>query len=106
MNATRAFGVATFALTAIVAGCASPPAAQAEPLNILLISVDTLRADHLGCYGYERDTSPVIDALAEEPAISRAALDAWQAIMWPAIEYLKKAAKPVKIPARKKAAKG
>ncbi|MFQ5511793.1 MAG: sulfatase [Candidatus Krumholzibacteriia bacterium] len=33
--------------------------------NILLLTVDTLRADHLGCYGYERNTSPRIDALAE-----------------------------------------
>lgn len=32
--------------------------------NVLLISIDSLRADHLGCYGYERDTSPAIDALA------------------------------------------
>jgi arylsulfatase A-like enzyme len=32
--------------------------------NVIFISVDTLRADHLGCYGYERDTSPQIDALA------------------------------------------
>jgi arylsulfatase A-like enzyme len=29
-----------------------------------LISIDTLRADHLGCYGYERDTSPFLDELA------------------------------------------
>jgi arylsulfatase A-like enzyme len=34
--------------------------------NVVLISVDTLRPDHLGCYGYERDTSPHIDQLAEE----------------------------------------
>lgn len=32
--------------------------------NILLISIDALRADHLGCYGYDRDTSPFIDELA------------------------------------------
>jgi arylsulfatase A-like enzyme len=32
--------------------------------NLLLVSVDTLRADHLGCYGYERPTSPQLDALA------------------------------------------
>ena len=34
--------------------------------NVLIISVDTLRADHLGCYGYQRDTSPVLDAFASE----------------------------------------
>lgn len=41
----------------------APPAAA---LNILLISIDTLRADHLGAYGYTRETSPRIDALARE----------------------------------------
>jgi arylsulfatase A-like enzyme len=34
--------------------------------NILLIVIDTLRADHLGCYGYVRNTSPNIDALAQQ----------------------------------------
>ncbi|MFO8072513.1 MAG: sulfatase [Polyangia bacterium] len=32
--------------------------------NVLLVTVDTLRADHLGCYGYERIETPNIDALA------------------------------------------
>jgi len=32
--------------------------------NLLVIAVDTLRPDHLGCYGYERATSPAIDRLA------------------------------------------
>jgi arylsulfatase A-like enzyme len=36
--------------------------------NIVLISVDTLRPDRLGCYGYDRDTSPTIDALAARGA--------------------------------------
>ena len=34
--------------------------------NVLLISIDTLRADRLGSYGYERDTSPALDRLAAE----------------------------------------
>ncbi|WP_049916080.1 sulfatase [Halococcus morrhuae] len=34
-------------------------------MNVLYIDCDSLRADHLGCYGYDRDTSPTIDALAE-----------------------------------------
>ncbi len=35
-----------------------------KPRHVLLIVIDTLRADHLGCYGYWRDTSPHMDALA------------------------------------------
>lgn len=34
------------------------------PLNLVLITIDTLRADRLGCYGYSRNTSPNIDELA------------------------------------------
>ena len=45
------------------AGCAGP---RAERPNLLLISIDTLRADHLGCYGYARPTSPSLDALAAQ----------------------------------------
>jgi arylsulfatase A-like enzyme len=37
---------------------------ESSDLNVLFILVDTLRADRLGAYGYERDTSPNLDALA------------------------------------------
>jgi arylsulfatase A-like enzyme len=44
-----------------------PPAAASDGPSVLLISIDTLRADRLGCYGYrERPSSPNIDALADE----------------------------------------
>jgi arylsulfatase A-like enzyme len=44
-------------------------AGERQPLNVVIIAVDTLRPDHLGCYGYSRDTSPAIDALAERSAL-------------------------------------
>lgn len=39
-------------------------AAAPERYNVLLIAVDTLRADRLGCYGYPQATSPRLDAFA------------------------------------------
>ena len=41
-------------------------ACTVQPPNLLLISIDTLRPDHLACYGYERDTSPAIGRLARQ----------------------------------------
>ena len=43
----------------------SQPDMQNRP-NIVLISIDTLRPDHLGCYGYTRNTSPSINKFAKE----------------------------------------
>lgn len=54
-----------FALAALVAGepgCGAPP----PPEGVVLVVVDTLRADHLSTGGYERGTSPSLAALARE----------------------------------------
>ena len=58
-------------------GCserAAPTAPTSQPAssqikNVVLVLVDTLRADHMGCYGYLRDTSPNIDRLARESVL-------------------------------------
>jgi len=42
--------------------------------NIVLITIDTLRADHLSCYGYERSTTPNIDKIAEQGIIYKNAI--------------------------------
>jgi arylsulfatase A-like enzyme len=53
------------ALLLVFAGCSRPP--QPAPIDhVLLIVVDTLRADHLSAYGYARETSPTLEALARE----------------------------------------
>lgn len=52
------------ATAALLAGCgADPPAAAAGPRNVLLISLDTLRADACSLYGYERPTTPFLEEL-------------------------------------------
>ncbi len=59
------------ALPPLISGGVEKPrggvAATAEhPFNVLFVTIDTLRAGQLGCYGYPRPTSPVIDRLAAE----------------------------------------
>jgi arylsulfatase A-like enzyme len=54
-------------LVAIAAiGCRDRAAAPVAGPNVLLISVDSLRRDHVGCYGYPLATTPTIDRLAAE----------------------------------------
>ena len=53
--------------------------APATSPNIVLILVDTLRRDHLSCYGYGRRTSPSLDRLAQESTLYTRAISpgAW-----------------------------
>jgi hypothetical protein len=52
-----------------LAGARALRASAEERPSIILVSLDTLRADHLGIYGYERDTSPELDRLGEESMV-------------------------------------
>ena len=51
----------------LLSGCGKRQ--HAKKPNIILITLDTTRADRLGCYGYRRQTSPNIDKLAEESVL-------------------------------------
>ena len=62
MPRTRPALVSALLLVAALTACGSEPRRP----SVLVISIDTLRADHLGSYGYGRDTSPHVDALADE----------------------------------------
>jgi len=70
-------------------GCPGPASRPEKPrasarspaagnrLNVLLVTIDTLRADHLGAYGYTRATSPKIDALARRGVLFEQAYSYW-----------------------------
>jgi arylsulfatase A-like enzyme len=55
----------------------TPSPRAATETNVLLVTIDTLRADHLGVYGYARNTSPHIDALAREGMVFDQAYTFW-----------------------------
>ncbi|MEM7587747.1 MAG: sulfatase [Acidobacteriota bacterium] len=50
------------------------PRYEDEPPNVILIAVDTLRADRLGSYGHSADTSPAVDALAADGTLFEQAI--------------------------------
>ena len=61
------------AISSVAAQASAKPAVDTHtsapaPLNVILITIDTLRADHLGCYGYKQIKTPNIDALAADGA--------------------------------------
>jgi arylsulfatase A-like enzyme len=49
-------------------------AAENEKPHLILVSIDCLRADHVGAYGYHRDTTPRIDELAKDGVVFRTAV--------------------------------
>lgn len=64
-RAARAVAWIAGACAGALCGCSEPapqsPAPAAARRDILLVTIDTLRADRMGLYGYERDTTPAID---------------------------------------------
>jgi len=56
--------IITVAVAAALPGCGGKGRDEDTPPNVIVLMVDALRADHLGCYGYDRDTSPFLDEFA------------------------------------------
>jgi len=48
-----------------IINCSEKP----KNINVILISIDTLRPDHLSCYGYKRNTTPFLDKIAKDGII-------------------------------------
>ena len=62
MSSVRRSAIPLLALaTVALVGC---PDRTERPRNVLLVSIDTLRADRIGCYGHENAGTPTLDALA------------------------------------------
>ena len=55
-------------LVGMACGLFLAAAVSAQQPNVLLLTVESLRADHLGCYGYSRPTTPNLDRLAARGA--------------------------------------
>jgi arylsulfatase A-like enzyme len=81
-------GVAVLAVLLAVLAVACPDSRRAEQtvvpsaragnrLNVLLVTIDTLRPDHMGVYGYARDTTPHMDALARGGVVFDEAYTYW-----------------------------
>lgn len=58
--------ILTMAACALAGGCRQAAQEKTEQTNVVIITIDTLRADRLGCYGFALARTPQIDALAEQ----------------------------------------
>jgi arylsulfatase A-like enzyme len=70
-----------------VFGGSAPASGRTERPDVILITIDTLRADRLGCYGYGKPNSPHIDRVAEQGVLFE---QAWSTTNWtkPAVASL------------------
>jgi glucan phosphoethanolaminetransferase (alkaline phosphatase superfamily) len=57
-----------FLLIVLTAARAAAQTPEKSAPNVVLITIDTLRADHVGCYGYQQIKTPNIDSLATDGA--------------------------------------
>ncbi len=59
------FPAAVVFVLSLMAGCKHDTKSYTlHPQNVIVVTIDTLRADHVGCYGYSRAETPNLDRLA------------------------------------------
>ena len=68
----RQFTCVLIACLCCFAGADAWAGAAAKP-NVLVVTIDTLRADHVGCYGYKQGRTPNLDSLAGDGVLFREA---------------------------------
>ncbi len=71
----RIEAIASVLLPAVLlaAGCGAGPEAERGIRNVVLVSLDAVGARHVGAYGYARDTTPNLDAVARDGVVFEAA---------------------------------
>ena len=71
--------VAASCALALAPACSRPETPPGPPPNVLILLGDTVRADHMSTYGYERATTPRIDAFAKRGRVYERAISpgAW-----------------------------
>jgi arylsulfatase A-like enzyme len=65
-RSTAAIVACWLILLPFIVACEGEDGAELRRPNLILILLDTVRRDHIGSYGYHRDTTPVIDSLARD----------------------------------------
>ncbi|MFQ5649568.1 MAG: sulfatase-like hydrolase/transferase [bacterium] len=68
--------IAALVLAFVLSSTSEARSRSGKP-NVILLIIDTLRADRLGCYGYDRPTTPAIDAVAKESVLFEQAYVPW-----------------------------
>ncbi len=70
-RASRPLSLGILLLALGLSTCSRAPAPRAK--RVILVTCDTLRADHLGCYGYDLPTSPAVDRFAKDATLYESA---------------------------------
>jgi arylsulfatase A-like enzyme len=76
-SSAHLLGLVAMSALGLLAGCSGQDGSHEERPNVLILSVCSIRADHMSCYGYERDTTPNLTELAKESIVFDNAITQW-----------------------------